>query len=560
MNALQEYPRPQMVRESYVNLNGLWQAAFVNQADKMPQSFDCTINVPFSPECKMSGVMRALEADEFLWYRREIVLPKYENCRVLLHFGAVDRECEAFINGKSVGAHVGGYNAFYFDITDALDGNSAILTVRVSDNTDASEHSRGKQRTKRGGIWYTPQSGIWQTVWLEVVPQNYIKSVKTTPLYDDGKVDFFVETDSGAPCTVILGGKEYRAQSLEHFEIKMPDFTPWSPENPHLYNYQLVCGKDKISGYFAMRKFSVDTDENGVKRLFLNNKPYFHTGLLDQGYWQDSLYTPPSDEAMVFDIQLAKSMGFNMLRKHIKVEPMRWYYHCDRLGMLVWQDMVSGGGKYNVAAISAPLVTDIHVKDNKYKFFARNDKTCRDAYYSELAEMINQLYSCPCIAMWVPFNEGWGQFDAAKACDLILSIDKTRTIDHASGWHDQKIGDFRSWHVYFRPYKFKRDRLGRAVILTEFGGYNLRVDGHAFNDKNFGYKGYENSEKLLEAFKKLYETEIIPAKKKGLCAAVYTQLSDVEDELNGIVTYDREVVKLPAEEIAAINLRLKEEK
>ncbi len=556
MNFLQEYPRPQMVRDSYINLNGEWQAAFTPLGEN-PAEYDLKICVPFSPEAKLSGVGRTLTAQENLWYKRTFSLPESGGVRTLLHFGAVDRFATVYVNGQKVGSHMGGYNAFYFDITEFVNDGENELCVCVCDDTDKSEHSRGKQKSARGGIWYTPQSGIWQTVWIEQVPHSYITAIKVTPLFDESAVDFYIEANEKMPCKILLEGGEFYGDTLTHLRIPLENFVAWTPENPHLYDYTATAGKDSVKGYFGMRKFSVEPDENGVKRLFLNGRPYFHTGLLDQGYWPDGLYTPPTDKAMIDDIMLAKKMGFNMLRKHIKVEPMRWYYHCDRLGMLVWQDMINGGGNYNLLAVSMPLVLDEHIKDNHYGLFARKDKACREQYYTELLEMVNQLYSCVSIAMWVPFNEGWGQFDAAKAVELIKSIDTTRTIDHASGWHDQKIGDFRSWHVYFRPYKFKKDKLSRAVILTEFGGYNLRVEGHNFNDKNFGYKGYGSAEELMAAFEKLYNEQIIPAKEKGLCATVYTQLSDVEDELNGLVTYDREVVKLPFDKVCAINEKLK---
>ena len=301
-----------------------------------------------------------------------------------------------------------------------------------------------------------------------------------------------------------------------------------------------------------MRKFSVGTDDKQRPRLMLNNKPYFFNGVLDQGYWPESLYTPPCDEAMIFDIQKMKALGFNMLRKHLKIEPLRWYYHCDRLGMLVWQDMPNGGGSYNLLTVSSPLVTGIHFKDKHYAMFARKDKQCRLAFERELEEMIQHLYNCPCICMWVPFNEGWGQFDAARIYDFVKSLDSTRTIDHASGWHDQGVSDVVSLHVYFKKYRFKADKKGRAMMLSEFGGYNLGLDGHRFNSKDFGYKRFKDADSLADALKSLYQEEIAPAKAQGLCAAVYTQLSDVEDELNGLLTYDRQVAKIDPEKLKRI--------
>lgn len=556
-NILAEYPRPQLRREDYINLNGLWDYA-INKADSRPGQWEGKILVPFSPETEPSGVMRQLMPGQYLWYERPLPVKREEGKRTLLHFGAVDQIAVVFVNGKQAGGHIGGYTPFSFDITDLLEEEN-ILTVRVQDLSDTSYHSRGKQKMKRGGIWYTPQSGIWQTVWLERVPQEYISSLKITPCFDESRVEITVCSAADAECTVEIGERSIKGRTNSAISIDMPDFTPWSPENPHLYEFAAVMGEDRVESYFGMRKFDIGKDEKGIKRLFLNNKPYFHTGLLDQGYFSDGLYTPPSDEAMIYDITLAKKMGFNMLRKHIKIEPLRWYYHCDRLGMLVWQDMINGGGEYDFLTISAPIFLGSHGKDNRYKKFARQDAEGRAQYYRELEEMINLLYNCTSIAMWVPFNEGWGQFDAAKAVEKILALDTTRTIDHASGWYDQQIGDIRSLHVYFRKYKHKRDRLGRAVVLSEFGGYNYHAAGHSFSDKiDSLYSKYKTPQALFAAYKKLFEKEIIPAKAKGLCATVYTQLSDVEDEMNGMVSYDRELVKFPVEGIRELNEKLKD--
>lgn len=556
-HVLEEYPRPQMKRDSYLNLNGPWEYA-ITETEKKPEQYDGEIIVPFSPESELSGVNRTLLPSQTLWYRRSFRLPEGFNlARVLLHFGAVDQKATVLINDTEVGSHVGGYTPFTLDITSLLREENTIV-VKVRDFSDTSYFSRGKQKTERGGIWYTAQSGIWQTVWMESVPDEYISGIKITPLFDDGAVELTVVSNGRHPCRAQAAGKEISFFANEPAQIKIPDFTPWSPENPYLYPLSITMGVDSVESYFGMRKFSVSKDENGAARLFLNNKPYFHTGLLDQGYYCDGLYTAPSDEAMVYDIQTAKNLGFNMLRKHIKIEPLRFYYHCDRIGMLVWQDMVSGGGKYKTLTISAPLVTGIHLKDSHYKRFAREDEEGRKQYDRELEETVRHLYNAVSIAMWVPFNEGWGQFDAANAVKHILSLDKTRTIDHASGWHDQKIGEIKSLHVYFRPYRFKADKLGRAVVLSEFGGYNYRTEGHCFNDKDFGYKRLKTPDELLDAFEKLYYREILPAKERGLCACVYTQLTDVEDELNGLITYDRASVKLPTESVRRINEKLRE--
>ncbi len=554
---LQEYPRPQMKRDSYLNLNGAWDYA-ITDADEQPTHWQGSILVPFSPESVLSGVNRTLQKEQTLWYHRALTLPDGlipQGGHLLLHFGAVDQEAVILLNGQEMGTHIGGYNAFTIDLTDGWQDGENQLIVKVKDETDAGSRSRGKQKTNRGGIWYTPQSGIWQTVWMEAVPAQYIHNLQMIPHVDTAQLELTVQSDAAisAECTVILQGVSHTIKTNTPTSLPIEDMQLWSPENPHLESFSVVLGDDRVESYFAMRSVGVEKDENGILRLMLNGKPYFHNGLLDQGYWPDGLYTAPSDEALIYDIQTAKDLGFNMLRKHIKVEPMRWYYHCDRIGMLVWQDMPSGGSQYKIPIISAPLITGIHIKDKHYRWFAREDAVQRDAYYEELEEMILQLRNVPSIVLWVPFNEGWGQFDAEKACELIKELDHTRLIDHASGWHDQGIGQLQSLHVYFRPYRFKPDKRGRAVVLSEFGGYNLRVEGHCFNEIDFGYKKLKDQDELWTAYEKLFREQILPAIPKGLTATVYTQVSDVEDELNGLFTYDRAVVKLPADKLKALN-------
>ena len=557
---LQEYPRPQMKRDSYLNLNGAWDYA-ITDTQTQPDQWDGTILVPFSPESVLSGVERTLQKDQTLWYHRTLMLPEGflpEGGHLLLHFGAVDQEATILLNGKEMGSHIGGYNAFTIDLTDGWQQGENQLIVKVKDETDAGSRSRGKQKTKRGGIWYTPQSGIWQTVWMEAVPADYIHGLQMIPHVESAQLELTIETDarSTMDCTVVIKGTSHTIKANTPTLLPIENMQLWSPENPHLEDFTVTMGDDRVESYFAMRSVAVSKDENGIMRLFLNGKPYFHNGLLDQGYWPDGLYTAPSDEALIYDIQTLKELGFNMLRKHIKVEPMRWYYHCDRIGMLVWQDMPSGGSQYKLPVISAPLITGIHLKDKHYRWFAREDAVQRDAYYEELEEMILQLRNVPSIVLWVPFNEGWGQFDAHKACALIEELDPSRPIDHASGWHDQGIGQLQSLHVYFRPYRFQPDKKGRAVVLSEFGGYNLRLEGHCFNEIDYGYKKLQTQEELWTAYEKLFREQILPAIPKGLAATVYTQVSDVEDELNGLFTYDRAVVKLPAEKLKALNAEI----
>ncbi len=588
---LQEYPRPQMRRDSYLNLNGRWEYAIapggkgeggtepgdmamrdMAPGDIAPEIYDGTILVPFSPEAVLSGVGRTVQPGDTLWYRRELHLPvgfRPAQSRVLLHFGAVDQEAVVYVNGTEVVRHMGGYTAFSADITEALEkrsipmdsgdgplgaAESHTLVVRVKDDTDASYHSRGKQKTQRGGIWYTPQSGIWQTVWLEAVPARYIKGLKMLPSLAEKQLEITVLAEGEGLCAVTIGDATFEVPANRPTSLPIAKPKPWSPEAPYLYDLTVTLEADRVESYFALRDTQVRPDEKGVKRLFLNGKPYFHNGLLDQGYWPDGLYTPPSDEAMIYDIKAAKDMGFNMLRKHIKVEPMRWYYHCDRLGMLVWQDMVNGGGAYRFPTISFPLITGIHHKDTNYRAFARESEAGRAEYMREMEETVAQLLSVPSIVLWVPFNEGWGQFDAVKVCEKLQGLDKSRPIDPASGWHDQKNGELRSYHVYFKPYRFRRDKGGRAVALSEFGGYNLKVEGHTWNDTDYGYKRFGDAHSLQAAYEKLYSQQVIPAIAKGLCAAVYTQLTDVEDELNGLLTYDRRVQKLPQEFLRRLNI------
>ncbi|MDE7337354.1 MAG: glycoside hydrolase family 2, partial [Clostridia bacterium] len=461
-----------------------------------------------------------------------------------------------FINGQFVGSHIGGYTTFEIDITEFLQEDN-LLTVCVVDPSDSKPISRGKQKSKHGGIWYTPTSGIWQSVWLEYLPQNYIRSLEITPDVDNSLVSVTAITSDGGTSFKIIteDGKEYSTDNGK-IEIKLDDPILWTPDTPYLYQFEAIYKEDTVRSYFAMRKFSIGKRADGKHCFMLNDKPYFMTGLLDQGYWSDGLYTAPSDEAMIYDIELAKKCGFNTLRKHIKIESMRWYYHCDRLGMIVWQDFINGGGNYKKSAILILPNIGIKVKDDRYAFYSRKDEEGRHLYYCEMQEITRQLYNTPSIALWTPFNEGWGQFDSLKVCDHLRALDSTRLIDHASGWSDQG-GELRSINKYFVPFKMPKKEK-RPVILSEFGGYSLSLKNHTFSDKTFGYAKFKDKEKLNLAIKNLWEKEIIPAKEQGLCASIYTQLSDVQDETNGIVTYDRKVVKADCKLLAELNGKLNE--
>lgn len=547
---LPEYPRPQLRRESFLNLNGVWQYA-VSTLNSEPEEYDGDIVVPFPLESELSGVGRVLQPGEYLWYRREFTLPEDFNVgRVLMHFGAVDQCARVWVNGMDACTHTGGYLPFSADITDLLFEGENTLVVRVTDDTDRSYHTRGKQKLKPGGIWYSPVSGIWQTVWCESVPENYISSLFITPHLEDGSVELLVMGEGAV--RAVIDGDAYDFEAGTSALLKLREVRAWSPEEPYLYKLELAMGDDRVESYFAMRSVGIGEDRNGVKRLLLNGKPYFQNGLLDQGWWPDGLYTAPSDEALAFDIAAAKTMGFNMLRKHVKVEPLRWYYHCDRLGMLVWQDMPNGGGAYSALTVSAPLLTGSHSRDDKYSKFARREEKGRDEFREELLDMVSHLYNAPSIVTWVIFNEGWGQFDSDKCAEAVLELDSSRILDRTSGWHDQGSGELRSIHLYFDDYKHKPDKLGRCVVLSEFGGYTLPIDGHAWPGKPFGYKKFDSQEKFRRALTLLYDGQIRPACMSGLAAAIYTQLTDVENELNGLITYDRRVIKLSPADIKRI--------
>ncbi len=566
---LAEYPRPQFERKDWICLNGEYDYAVTGDTADAPKKYDGKILVPFSVESELSGVGKALLPEQRLWYRRKFTVGKeFSGKEALLHFGAVDWQCSVWVNGKLVGEHTGGYNPFTFNITDVITEGENELVVKVFDPTDAGHQQRGKQILVTKGFWYTATSGIWQTVWLEPVNRCRIDSLRLVPDIDEGVIRINIKRTckcGGKLYAKVLEGDKvvFDSEIADKAAIPVPDARLWSPEAPFLYTLLLTldCNgeKDEVSSYFGMRKFSIVKDSAGIPRLGLNNKPYFQRGLLDQGYWPESQLTPPTDEAMIFDIEKMKELGYNMLRKHIKEEPLRWYYHCDRLGMLVWQDMISGGQYIgNVLAGVLPNI-NIHVKDSKYKSFKRGKPEWRQEFKDELFGMIDNLYNCVSICCWVPFNEGWGQFDAKEIGTAIKNYDPSRFVDHASGWHDQGGPEFKSIHKYILPVHAPTARrtAGRPIVLSEYGGYSWNIVEHAWNPKrSFGYIMFKNSEKLSAAYKRLHESQVIPLINKGLCATVYTQVSDVEFEVNGIYSYDRKILKLDADTVRAVNAKL----
>ncbi len=552
---LSEYPRMIMVRNSFYSLNGVWEYAITRQPE-LPSQYDGEINVPFSPETPLSGVNRFVGPDDYLIYRKRFTLDaNFLQDVTILHFGAVDQIATIYLNDTLVGQNEGGFMPFSLDISKAVKTENELIVV-VKDYTDTKFYSRGKQKIKRGQIWYSPQSGIYLPVWIESMPSDYIESLKITPKYDEGGVEITVYSQSKKDITLTFNEKQHALRANEVFFLAVPNFISWSPKTPYLYPFSVQLGEDFVTSYFAMRKISVETAKDGHKRIFLNNKVLFHTGLLDQGYYHDGYLTPTNIETLINDIKVAKAMGFNVLRKHIKIEWEPFYYHCDRLGMMVWQDFVNGGEKYSFNVAHVPAFLNIHYKDTNYKRFGRSNPIGRKQFYDEVEKTIKHLYNYPSIVLWTVFNEGWGQFDSHKLLKHVQKLDNSRLIDLNSGWHDQKLGDFKSRHVYFRAYKHRIDPLGRATILSEFGGFSYKVEGHYFGAKNFGYKKLKDKVSFTKAFIKLYEKEIIPSVCKGLAAAIYTQLSDVEDELNGLVTYNRKVLKIDTDVVLNINKTL----
>ena len=533
----QVYPRPQLRRDSYVNLNGIWQLEVDGETHE--------ILVPFCPESLLSGVNRHFPEGALLVYRRQFTLPEgFNRGRVLLHVGGADQFTACFVNGKHLAEDYSGYTGRTFDITGLLCPGENSLTLSCRDDLNDQSIPYGKQVTpaKRGGMWYTPVSGIWQTVWLESVPERYIENIRIK------NVGYSVEISVEPQQKMKISVPELGEFVGEDGSVTITPENPrlWSPEDPYLYDFTVETDTDKAESYFAIR--SLEIKDN---RLCLNGKPYFFHGLLDQGYWPDGLFTPAKPECYVNDILAMKNLGFNMLRKHIKVEPEEFYYQCDRLGMVVFQDMVNNGDYNFLRDTALPTVGLQKLQDKNL----HKDAKTRQFFLDVAAATVKKLQNHPSICYWTIFNEGWGQFDSDNVYDWFKKLDDTRFIDSTSGWFRRKKTDVDSRHVYFKPIRLKSE--GKPLVLSEFGGYSYKPEGHVFNtEQTYGYGKYADASEYARAVEKLYREQVLPAVKKGLCAAVYTQVSDVEDETNGILSYDRKVCKLEEKTMRAIAAEL----
>ena len=540
------YPRPQMKRDSYLNLNGTWEFAVGNPVFKGK-----TIQVPFCPESRLSGIGQHFAEGAALWYRRGVTLPaNFHRGRVLLHIGAADQITDVYVNGHHAGSHEGGYDAFSFDITPFLREENEIQIRCYDDLWDVS-FPYGKQVVKRGGMWYTPVSGIWQTVWMESVPETYIQKLDITNRGASVTIDTGLDMEG----TVTVAG--LGTYSLTHGKVTITPEEPhfWSPEDPYLYETTVQVGQDQVQTYFALRTLEI-RQVGKYQRLCLNGKPYFFHGLLDQGYWPEGLLTAPGPECYESDILAMKALGFNTLRKHIKVEPEEFYYQCDKLGMVVFQDMVNNGRYDYVRDTALPTVLRASqtLKDKKW---LKVPERTKQRFFAGMTATVNQLKNHPSILYWTVFNEGWGQFDADGGYEALKQLDDTRWIDTTSGWFRQSKTDVDSRHVYFR--KITETAVDKPLVVSEFGGYAYKVEGHVFNpEKTYGYGSYSNLEGFENAVAQLYMDQVVPCVRRGLCAAIYTQVSDVEDEINGLRTYDRKVEKLTKDRMLPVAGALRE--
>ena len=538
-----EYPRPSFKRDSYLCLNGEWEL-FTQVGEKT--EFIGKINVPFTPETRLSGVKREKSDEEAYVYKKEVEFaPDFNRGRIILHFGAVDQICTVKINGEIIGSHTGGYLPFSFDITNRIVDGKNEIEVIVIDTLD-HEYAYGKQRKDRGGMWYTPISGIWQSVWCESVPNDYIKGIRVTPSLKSVHID--IDAKDGEK-VLSLGEKEYRF-SGNSIDIEVENPINWTPDNPHLYEFTLAYGEDKIESYFALRTVSIE-DRGEKSFICLNGEPILCHGLLDQGYFSDGIYLPATPSGFEFDILSMKKLGFNMLRKHIKIEPQIFYYYCDKYGMLVFQDMVNSGDYSFFVDTALPTV------GFKRGITHKASQVRREAFEKDSRATIDLLYNHPSVIYYTIFNEGWGQFDADENYLALKKYDPTRIYDATSGWFWEKHSDVHSEHIYMRKLKLKA-RKNRPLVLSEFGGYSCKLPEHSFNlDNTYGYSSNNGMEDFEDKFISLYDDQVIPhITSEGLCALVYTQVSDVEDETNGLLTYDRQVLKVSEEKVKAMSERL----
>lgn len=539
-----DYPRPQMKRESFLSLNGLWDFAFSRRED-IPTHFSKKILVPFPPESRLSQICLSHAENEFLYYRKTFVLPEdFVGKNIILHFGGVDQICYVFINGKRIGENEGGYIPFSFSITNYLKSGTNVISLKVVDNLDKT-YPYGKQTKSRGGMWYTQVSGIWQSVWLEAVPQNHIEKIKITPDLRGVEIEVFTAAEEKR-ITISETGESFSFTDNK-IRIEPSEIRLWSPDSPYLYHFTLETENDRVTSYFALREIKMRSI-NGVMRLCLNGEPYLFNGLLDQGYYPDGIFLPATSEGYRDDILLAKQMGFNMLRKHIKIEPQIFYTMCDELGMIVFQDMVNNSDYSFFRDTALPTVA---FKRRKDKNMHKNPRS-RAIFEKSAAKTVELLYNHPSVLYYTVFNEGWGQFSADDMYYKLKMQDETRIFDSTSGWFWQSESDVVSHHVYFKKLR-ARPHPERPVVISEFGGYSLRIDGHLFGEGNYGYTSCKSTLEFAKAVERLYIKEALPLVKKCLSALVYTQISDVEDETNGLITYDREVVKIEPELMKKIN-------